>query len=1330
MGEAMNKLIRCILLVGVSVGLSTAFASPFLDHLSATSHHGKTALAGKKITKTYIDALDRLWVATSAGIYYFEDRQFHLFNKLVDGQNDYRRRSFSDLLFVDNKLWALSLDRLLIYDLEREKFEAISLCPGSACRGLRIKFDEGAVWVGTSVGLGRFDAASQSILYQVNNHVVHDMQRVEQGLYLVASTRGLFQFDSSEGTRKSIPVETLDQTPVETLDKNPVETLNAAPVETAKEVSVTGIVRLDGRYWLSTNVGLALLDSQGVSPVMRVIQPTSALQTLFLIDKDRIWLSPATGDILEFNLNSRTLRKVKLLDDTNREIVKPLAYHYQRDRFNNIWIASAGHGLIQLNRFQQHITYTSGALNTPKRVFSTLQSDHKVLLGLHNRGLLSIPEAPNQEAEVGSSRVDEAYAQTPHTVLSLMEEQNGSLWLGTDRGLRLITSTEAASLESLSFRNGIAHAITADSKGRIWFALRGEIGLLEAGHESVFQSDGVGLKGRFFTSITEDSDGEIWLGGQAGLFQFDNSKKQFAQKSSRENLWITHINAEQAGYLYLSAMQGFYRYTIATNTLEKFPEEQLSQAIVASYWFNDHLWVLAKQGLYLRNPEGQWHSITQQSGLAAYHFNYGAASFSKGRILAGAEQGVASFDLAALMATHEPASSYLSSADFGEERGHKVFAKSTKVLSLASDHAPVTLTWNFSDLGVNGLIEYRFRTQNGPWSSWSSQAKFTLASLKFGSHRLETQVRVGGNARSEVNYVSVEVETPWYLHPLAVFLYGVLILASLLVAQRAYYQVKNRRLVARQQELESLVAEKTEHLSQLDRLKTEFFCNITHEIRTPLTLNIGNLQYILKKFDVSDAVREALRQATNNAKRLMFLVNQILDVNRHAVAADDLNISPHDLCQFLGNVSEGFKMHAVQQDITLAVALPQQVVPVAFDPEKMERIVFNLMANAFKYTPAGGTIRLLLEVENESAKISVIDSGVGIAPDHLPRLFDRFFSYSSDSQISYASSGIGLSIVKSLVERQQGQIEVESQVDEGSRFTVCFPLVTDKDVHVKVIELPDTHLLIDADILPNSQKPMADLAGNQDNQDKPTLLLVEDNHELRQLLRRIFVEKYNVLEADNGQTGLQVLRRYTPDLVICDVMMPQMNGLEFVTIAKGDPETNFIPVFLLTASQNKGNEQQGFLSGADDYIEKPFDTVILSQKVDNYFKTLENRRAHFAKHPIELPKVDSSESLFKKQIETFIDENICEIGVSDLAAHLKLDGNQLYRRIKKEYSLSPQNLLRDRRLVTAASLLRTGDDYISVIAYQVGFSNLSYFTRSFKEKYGVTPNQYRNDKVS
>lgn len=622
---------------------------------------------------------------------------------------------------------------------------------------------------------------------------------------------------------------------------------------------------------------------------------------------------------------------------------------------------------------------------------------------------------------------------------------------------------------------------------------------------------------------------------------------------------------------------------------------------------------------------------------------------------------------------------------------------------------------------------YRYRLNDEPWQDWQNESHINLARLPSGEQRISLQARNSLQQVTPINTIRVHVPRPWYFHPLFWLANVLLLILVVVLVQRSYYQVKNRRLVIRQKELELLVAEKTKHLSELDKVKTDFFCNITHEIRTPLTLNIGNLQYILQKFSLTDAVKEAVSQAVNNSKRLMFLVNQILDINRYAVQPDELKIKTHDLKHFLSFIGERFKLHAVQQDISLVIELPETVVPVNFDPEKMERIVFNLMANAFKFTPAQGRIELKLVAEDKSAVITVTDTGVGIPADYMPRLFDRFFSHSYDSQVSYASSGIGLSIVKSLVERQHGHIEVESQVDEGSRFSVSFPLV--EIDRANVVDLSEAELIIDADILPHSQRTTSSSEQQEKVNDKPTLLLVDDNHELRQLLSRIFAEKYNVLEAENGQDGLQVLRRYTPDLVICDVMMPHMNGLELVAIAKGDPETNFIPIFLLTASQNKGNEQKGLLTGADDYLEKPFDMVVLTAKVDNYFKMLANRRARLAQQPQPIEAqaaTKTKENAFKQQIERYISEHIGEVDVNDLAKHLKFDSNQLYRRIKKEYDLSPQYLIRELRLRMAASLLKTTKDYVSVIAYEVGFSNLSYFTRCFKEKYGVTPNQYRS----
>ena len=1065
-----------------------------------------------------------------------------------------------------------------------------------------------------------------------------------------------------------------------------------------------------------------LIDKKESRPHTELITENQPLQTLHKNGDDTLWFSPAAGGIYSYSTVTGRINEVLLQDNHGHPLTKPLAYHYQLDSFNNLWIATAGHGLIQLNHYQQNITYSEET----KRVFATLTVNSGLYLGLHSHGLHLIESKSGKEKKNDFFRTD---SDKPATALSLwQDEKDKNLWIGTDKGVKHLSVQGELLPSPPVLSTEIAHAVTGNRRGRLWFALRGKIARLnEDDKVTLFSGPDSGLKGRFFTALSHDSRENLWVAGQAGLFLFDKTKELFRQIEQTGNIWITHINTQEPGVLYLSAMQGFYRYDIANKTLDKFPEQSLGQAIIASFWDKEVLWVLSKSGLQARTAEGSWFIMNQANGLAAYHFNYGAASLKRGILIAGAEQGVARFDLSNLLPSMPKARVFLSSADFGGDRDSVLYQSSIQAIKLPPHHAPLTLNLGFNDLSAISNTEYRFRIAEGAWSSWNTQAGITLASLDPGQHNLESQARVMNRTPSEVFSTSINVERPWHAHPAVAITLSVLFFIAVFFSQRYYYRIKNQRLIKKQKELEGLVAEKTAHLRDLDRYKTEFFCNITHEIRTPLTLNIGSLQFILEKYSLSDHVKSAIKQAMNNAKRLMFLVNQILDVNRYDVHEEKLNINRYDLKTFLVKLADGFTLHAAQQGIQFKLDLPGDVVPVAFDPEKMERIVFNLMANAFKFTPEKGSIFLQLCISEQLAVLSVQDTGVGISPDHLPRLFDRFFSHALDGGVSYASSGIGLSIVKTLVEQQNGTIEVESQLREGSVFSAKFPLANGKQNAVPLGDLSEAMPQIDIDILPQSQQATAIKTSNKKARDRATVLIVEDNHELRQLLIRLFTDKYNVLEAENGQVGLQVLRRYVPDLVICDVMMPQMSGFELVSIAKNDPETNFIPIFLLTASQKQGNEHRGFQSGADDYIEKPFDTLVLSKKVENYFNTWANRRTHLIKQQNSQPlSVKTSSTGFKKMIEAYVYNNIGEVDVADLAKHLKLDSNQLYRRIRKEYDLSPQNYIREQRLIVAAGLLASTEDLVSAIAYQVGFSNLSYFTRSFKEKYGLTPNQYRS----
>jgi signal transduction histidine kinase/DNA-binding response OmpR family regulator len=535
-------------------------------------------------------------------------------------------------------------------------------------------------------------------------------------------------------------------------------------------------------------------------------------------------------------------------------------------------------------------------------------------------------------------------------------------------------------------------------------------------------------------------------------------------------------------------------------------------------------------------------------------------------------------------------------------------------------------------------------------------------------------------------------------------------------------------------------AKKTQEdlFKQVDALKSRFFANISHEFRTPLTLLLGPIENRLSKAtDASD--KKELSIMRSNASRLLTLVNQLLDLSRLESGSLKLQSRQLNLNQLIERVSSQFASMADSRNITFQIDATEAVDLYA-DGEKVEKIITNLLSNAFKFTAANGTIHLIItkrtvdrQFPSGSVEIILKDTGIGIKENDLPKIFDRFYQVDSSTTRQYEGSGIGLALVKELVELHHGSIVVESIIGEGTCFTIHLPLGKD---HLTSDELA----LVPAEELSQDQTAViADALEDVDEIDAgpsmPKLLIVEDNADLRYYLRSCLSDKYNIVESPDGLDGYQKALEQIPDLVVTDLMMPGMDGIELCKKLKADEKTSHIPIILLTAKADHSTKLEGLRTGADDYITKPFSQDELVTRVVNLITIRRNLQQKYSRQLLLMPSeidVDSMEDRFVKKVMTVIEQYIGDssFSVDVLAREAAMSNIQLYRKLKSLTGFTPNELIRNTRLERAASLLKQRAGNVADIAYQVGFNNLSYFSKCFREKFGKSPSEYSPQKTT
>ncbi|MCB0632125.1 MAG: response regulator [Saprospiraceae bacterium] len=583
--------------------------------------------------------------------------------------------------------------------------------------------------------------------------------------------------------------------------------------------------------------------------------------------------------------------------------------------------------------------------------------------------------------------------------------------------------------------------------------------------------------------------------------------------------------------------------------------------------------------------------------------------------------------------------------------------------------------------------------------------------------KYQTEEKEAQLARQEL-----ELERQTYLRDLILFVGLALITA---IAGVLLYLRNRQRMRAREAELSLEAARnKAQQLRELDELKSNFFANISHEFRTPLTLLLGPLTE-MKAGTFRGDPKRYFSMMHRNGQRLLDLINQLLDLSKLDSGKMELKLRPGNLSRFLTQLAGAMQSWADKKDIDYHVTIKEEIPVLLFDHDKLEKIVTNLLSNALKFTPEGGTVSLSVLTEEEEDQVlvtmAVTDSGQGISAEELPQIFDRFYQ-TGRIQDGMAGTGIGLALTRELIHLQDGTVEVDSKPGNGTCFTVYLPLTIFREPIVAEIPEKEVSLYQAAELV----KPA--LPREIGKSDQPILLIVEDNPDLRAYVRDQLGNDYRIVEAENGEAGFNEAVTRIPDLIITDVMMPKMTGTELTAKLKQDERSSHIPVIMLTAKAEQEDKLEGLETGADDYLLKPFDARELRVRVRNLIEQRERLRAKFAASGVLSPKdvaVSSVDEKFLNRLMEIIEENMDNeaFSVEEMSRRIGLSRSQLHRKLKALTGEAPNVLLRTIRLHRAHQLLLQKAGNASEVAFMTGFTSVSYFSRCFKSQYGKTPTE-------
>lgn len=652
----------------------------------------------------------------------------------------------------------------------------------------------------------------------------------------------------------------------------------------------------------------------------------------------------------------------------------------------------------------------------------------------------------------------------------------------------------------------------------------------------------------------------------------------------------------------------------------------------------------------------------------------------------------------------------------------------TSDIRLKYDQNNITVTFStFSYLSErDSQLEYCFENLDKHWTQTSGNS-ISYTNIPPGNYTLRVRLVEPDAAETQEIALGIHVAAPFYANPYAYALYALLFIG--LVYAFFHFKMRQERLQA------SLEGEKKEkeRIEELNQTKLCFFTNISHEFRTPLTLIIGQLEAIMQINELEPAIYKRILRVYKNTWHMRDLITELLDFRKQEQGYLKLKVEERDIVSFTHEIYGSFYEYSQMKGISYSFKHAEETLDVWFDPVQLQKAIFNLLSNAFKYTAKGGAITVSLHHTSTQAAITVSDNGVGIPEEAIQKIFDRFYQADSTSSSFSLGTGIGLALAKGIMEAHHGKIEIKSTVNEGSSFTLLLPLGNQHfnkedfavSKHQSGMVCPEN---IPAEFAPEMFSLEAPTEAGAIS-DKPVLLLVEDNEELLEMLNDMFSVFYEVHTARNGREGLAAVAQVQPDIIVSDVMMPEMSGKEMCYKLKNNVEYSHIPIVLLTAQNSVEYIVEGYMFGADDYVTKPFNVKILLARCSNLIRNKQQIIAHYSSLPAaqiteSIPAVNVRDKELLDKSIAIIKENFDspDFDVTSLASALCMGRSKLYMQFKQTIGLTPNEFILKVKLDEAMSMLKNNPELnVSEISARLGFSSVRYFSKCFKAFFGVAP---------
>ncbi|MES2645976.1 MAG: two-component regulator propeller domain-containing protein [Bacteroidota bacterium] len=1083
-----------------------------------------------------------------------------------------------------------------------------------------------------------------------------------------------------------------------------------------------------GNTWIATDHGGINLVNSNTGKISYILNrpedPRSISQNSTVsIYRDKegiIWVGTYKQGLNYFNENLARFPLYKHLANTEGSLNYEDVNRFAEDAKGNIWIGTNGGGLIYFDREKNNFRqYLAGPGSISNNVIVSLCIDHKqnLWIGSYFGGLdkfdgkffTNFKNNPSDTNSLADDRVWEIF-----------EDSKKNLWIGTlSAGLDRFDRDRNVFVH---YKNGIPNSVRStyvstileDTNGNTWFGTANGISVLQAnGVFSYFQSvnDSANtLSNNNVICMLQDKRGLIWIGTREGLNVLDPATKRirnFYTSNGLPDNTILNILEDETGSFWVSTPGGL--------------------AKIELQW----------SGKNLQHIKLLVTHFDELNNLQAREFNENASlKTSRGELVFGGPFGFNIFKPAEIFpARNKPALLFTDLEVFnrpvkvGEQLNGRVLLPkaifSLKDLTLRYNQNVFSIGFAALDFAHTEKNKYAYKLDgfNNEWLFTDGNLrKATYTNLDPGNYKFHVKaVNNDGSFSDAEATLNIRILPPFWKTPFAFFLYFLMVILALWFARKLVLQRAKMRFAIERERQEA------RRMHELDLMKIRFITNVSHEFRTPLSLIIAPIESLLKTTE-EPARKNQYQLIHRNARRLLNLVNQLLDFRKMEVQEFKFNGVEADIISFVKNIGYSFVDIAEKKHIHFSFNSAVNSQSMQFDRDKMEKILLNLLSNAYKFTPQGGSVGIDISlgeteigslVKNQYIELKVWDTGIGIDNAHTEKIFERFFQNSMPGEILNQGSGIGLALVKEFVRLHNGTIQVESELNKGSCFIIKLPVINGLEEIIPMQESP----ALSTQAINRSQDLLPRLKGK-----RAVILIVEDNEDFRFYLKDNLGLHFHIIEASNGKEGWHQVQQLHPDLVVSDIMMPVMNGLELAKKIKHDPRTASTPVILLTARSAEEQQLEGLDTGANDYISKPFNFELLLSRIKNLLEEQRSNKKGIKQITVSTSdiSIESGDEKFIQQALELVEKNMSNItfSVEDLSRELLLSRVGLYKKMVMLTGKTPIEFIRDIRMKRATQLLINSKMNVAEIAYEVGFNDPKYFAKAFKKQFGVLPSGY------